>query len=217
MMPQTPLKTLLIHPYPVEREALSAWFGRESGIHLTATLRDLPDLPCPVLDAAHLVVVFDYDMEKLPSRITHLRKTCPGLRFAVFRPGGALSDIRDLVCAGVSAILDAASDTDEWYGAIRAIARGQIYFDQRIMQNLAALTAPHRDFGTTTETDHPLSLREMEILALVAREYSTSRIAAELFISIKTVETHRRNLFQKLHVKNVVGLTKVAMRLGVLG
>ncbi|MCF2487595.1 LuxR C-terminal-related transcriptional regulator [Dyadobacter sp. CY347] len=56
----------------------------------------------------------------------------------------------------------------------------------------------------------------MEILRLVASEYSTNSIADQLFISGKTVETHRRNLFQKLGVKNSVGLTKVAVRLGVV-
>jgi len=66
-----------------------------------------------------------------------------------------------------------------------------------------------------TKTDF-LSKREIEILRLVASEYSTSRIANELFISGKTVESHRRNLFQKLGVKNSVGLTKIAVRLGVV-
>ncbi|MCE6991046.1 LuxR C-terminal-related transcriptional regulator [Dyadobacter sp. CY323] len=61
-----------------------------------------------------------------------------------------------------------------------------------------------------------MSKRETEILKLVASEYSTNRIASELFISGKTVETHRRNLFQKLGVKNSVGLTKIAVRLGVV-
>jgi DNA-binding NarL/FixJ family response regulator len=216
-MQKPPLQTLLIHPHPVEREALSAWFRQQSVIELTGSLRELPNQHCPALDKTDLVIVFDHGTEKLPARVTHLRKTCPHLRFIVFRTERSVSDIRDLVAAGVSALLDITSDIDDWYNATRAIGRGQLFFDQQIMQNLAGLPVGPHNTPLSTETARILSIREKEILALVAREYSTSRIASELFISIKTVETHRRNLFQKLQVKNVVGLTKAAMRMGVLG
>ncbi|SEJ66172.1 DNA-binding response regulator, NarL/FixJ family, contains REC and HTH domains [Dyadobacter sp. SG02] len=216
-MQKTSLKTRLIHPYPIEREALSAWFRQQSMIELTGELRELPERYCPSFEKADLVIVFDHGIEKLPARITCLRKAHPDLRLIIFRAGRSVSDIRDLIYAGVNAILDITSDTDEWYSAIRAIEKGQVFFDQHIMQNLAGLPVIRHNSIQIAETERILSIREKEILALVAREYSTSRIASELFISIKTVETHRRNLFQKLQVKNVVGLTKAALRMGVLG
>ncbi|MGV9002672.1 response regulator [Flavobacterium sp.] len=56
-----------------------------------------------------------------------------------------------------------------------------------------------------------LTIREKEILTLIVREFITEEIASKLFISKKTVETHRSNLIQKLGVKNVAGLVRVAM------
>jgi DNA-binding CsgD family transcriptional regulator len=57
-----------------------------------------------------------------------------------------------------------------------------------------------------------LTDREIEILALIAKEYTSEKIANYLHISISTVETHRRNMFQKLEVTSVVGLVKEGLK-----
>jgi len=58
----------------------------------------------------------------------------------------------------------------------------------------------------------PLSKRELEVLRLIAEEYTNPEIAKELFISIRTVDTHRRNLLEKLQAKNTAGLVKYAIK-----
>lgn len=61
-----------------------------------------------------------------------------------------------------------------------------------------------------------LTNREKEILLLISKEYTTQQIAAEIFISNKTVESHRNNLMQKLGVKNSAGLVRVAFEKGFI-
>ncbi len=61
-----------------------------------------------------------------------------------------------------------------------------------------------------------LTDREKEVLRLIAKEYTTEKIADYLHISVSTVETHRRNMFQKLEVNSVVGLVKTAIKLGLV-
>lgn len=61
-----------------------------------------------------------------------------------------------------------------------------------------------------------LSKREIQIVELIANEYSNKEIAQELFISVGTVETHRRNIFQKLGAKNMAGLIHRAYQLRIL-
>ncbi|MGV3695537.1 response regulator transcription factor [Flavobacterium sp.] len=61
-----------------------------------------------------------------------------------------------------------------------------------------------------------LSKREKEIIQLIAQEYTTEEIAERLIISKHTVEAHRKNIFFKLQVKNIAGLIKIAIQLGVL-
>ncbi|MES1160436.1 MAG: LuxR C-terminal-related transcriptional regulator, partial [Bacteroidota bacterium] len=60
--------------------------------------------------------------------------------------------------------------------------------------------------------DDILSRRELEVLKLICREYSNAEIAEKLFLSVSTVETHRKNLIAKLGVNNTVGLVKFALR-----
>lgn len=61
-----------------------------------------------------------------------------------------------------------------------------------------------------------LTLREKQIIQLISEEYTTENIADKLDISIGTIETHRKNIFLKLHVKNIAGLIKKAINLGII-
>jgi DNA-binding NarL/FixJ family response regulator len=61
-----------------------------------------------------------------------------------------------------------------------------------------------------------LSPREKDIIQLIAQEYTTEQIAEKLFISKNTIDTHRKNIFYKLDVKNIAGLVKKAFYLGIL-
>jgi len=61
-----------------------------------------------------------------------------------------------------------------------------------------------------------LSIRETEIVELIAREYSNKEIARALYITVGTVETHRRNIFQKMGTKNMAGLIHRAYQCGIL-
>jgi two-component system nitrate/nitrite response regulator NarL len=63
--------------------------------------------------------------------------------------------------------------------------------------------------NTTSESKEiTLSLREIEVVELIAKEYTNAKIAEALFISERTVETHRKNIFRKTDTKSVIGLLK---------
>ncbi len=99
---------------------------------------------------------------------------------------------------------------DELVLAIKTIANGSSYFAKEISMKILALL---ENIGLPSASKEPsekssLTEREMEILELVAAEMTNKEIAALLFISPRTVETHRRNLIQKLKVKNTAGLMK---------
>ena len=68
----------------------------------------------------------------------------------------------------------------------------------------------------TTDVQHSLTRREKEVLQLIAREYTSQEIADKLFLSLRTVETHRMNLLLKLGTKNMVGLVKAAIQMGLV-
>jgi DNA-binding CsgD family transcriptional regulator len=61
-----------------------------------------------------------------------------------------------------------------------------------------------------------LSAREIEIINMIGKEYTSQQISNEIFLSIHTIESHRKRIFQKLNVKNVAGMIMEASRLGYL-
>lgn len=104
---------------------------------------------------------------------------------------------------------------DEVLTAIRSVSKGDSYFSKEVSAILIEqLQKPPSSRRRNTEI--PISPREVEVLKLIAQEFSNSEIAEKLFISIRTVDTHRRNLLEKLGVKNTAGLVKFAIQKGLL-
>lgn len=104
---------------------------------------------------------------------------------------------------------------DEMLNAISTVAKGDTYYSDHVSKVLIK----HITKGTRPKSKddlNPLTNREKEILTMIAKEYSNPEIAKELFISIRTVDTHRRNLLDKLQAKNTAGLVKHAIKLGLL-
>jgi DNA-binding CsgD family transcriptional regulator len=71
-------------------------------------------------------------------------------------------------------------------------------------------------FSNEQSLEESLSKREKEVLTLIAKEYTTQEIADELFLSKHTIESYRKNLISKLDVRNLAGLTKYAIKFGLL-
>jgi DNA-binding NarL/FixJ family response regulator len=104
---------------------------------------------------------------------------------------------------------------DEVLTAIRSVAKGDSYFSKEVSAIL--IEQLHMPRGHKKRlTDIPLTPRETEVLELIAREFSNQEIADRLFISIRTVDTHRRNMLEKLGVRNTAGLVRYAIKNGLL-
>lgn len=93
----------------------------------------------------------------------------------------------------------------ELLNAIQKIANGGIYFSEEVLNELAAFSQMRKE-----EEKVQLTVREKEIIQLMEKEYSNKQIADELFISERTVETHRKNIFRKTSTNSVLGLIKYA-------
>ena len=100
--------------------------------------------------------------------------------------------------------------------AIRAVAAGASYFSQQVSSMLVAHLQRKNAQPTRNKTEVLLTRREIEVLRMIASERSNQEIADQLYISIRTVDTHRRNLLQKLGLKNTAGLVKYAIKNGFL-
>ena len=101
---------------------------------------------------------------------------------------------------------------EELVGALRSVQNGGNYFSKDIHIGDRDEDFRHTITIEDKQIDEILSRRELEVLRLICKEYSNAEIAGKLFLSVSTVETHRKNLIAKLGVNNTVGLVKFALR-----
>ncbi len=118
--------------------------------------------------------------------------------------------VLNMINAGAKGYVLKDAPIDELVLAIRTISNGSSYFAKEISAKLfAMLKQADISFYPKDRTHkHYLTERELEVLGHIAEEMTNKEIAAKLFISPRTVETHRRNLINKLKVKNTAGLVK---------
>lgn len=156
----------------------------------------ITDMRMPIMDGMQLCL--------------EARKINPKAKLLMLTMIEDAKQIREAVKIGVNGYLLKMADADELLSAIRSILEGKRYFSDEVVVELAlerneALNSKLGAFAS-------LTIREVEILRLVGKEMSTNQIAEKLFISVPTVETHRRNLMQKIGAKSVVGLVLFAVK-----
>jgi DNA-binding NarL/FixJ family response regulator len=121
--------------------------------------------------------------------------------------------INQLLKNGVSGYILKNTGKQELLEAIHEITQGKTYFSEEVKSNFinSKVIAVKND-----NENIPLTKREKEVLQLIALEHTTNEMAEKLFISLNTVETHRKNILRKLKVRNSVGIVKKAIELGLL-
>lgn len=117
--------------------------------------------------------------------------------------------IVELIAAGASGYLLKNCSKQQLVEALLTIDKGKDYFSHEITETVISSLKMIKkgDIHPVVE----LSNREIEVLQLIAKEFTTKEIAVKLFISENTVETHRRNLISKLNVRNTAGLVRYAV------
>jgi len=122
--------------------------------------------------------------------------------------------IRAMVEFGASGYLLKDSGEDDLVNAIHAVADGRPYFSDE------ATAALLRQFISKKSVEPvkgmELTEREKDILKLITNEYTNVEISEKLFISVRTVDAHRRNMMEKIGAKNMAGLVKYALEKGIV-
>ncbi len=121
-----------------------------------------------------------------------------------------VAEIRKLFIKGIKSYLDKNSSYDEFIKCIQALLLNEIYICDHAKDKMMNFISNDEEQNKINIKD-PLTKREMEILKLICDGYSSKDISEKLFISINTVETHRKRILLKLNVKNSVGVVKYAL------
>jgi DNA-binding NarL/FixJ family response regulator len=137
-------------------------------------------------------------------------KQLPETRFLALSVSDAAEDVIALIRAGASGYVTKTISADDLADAIARVAEGDAVFSPRLA---GFVLDAFRDAPAAPSIDPEIDLltpREREVLRLLARGYAYKEIASELFISIKTVETHASNVLRKLQLSNRHQLTRWA-------
>ena len=161
------------------------------------------------------VLLLDIQMPEIDGMelCKQVRKTHPAIKIIALSSFMESHYIKQMLRNGATGYLLKNTDPGKLINAIETVNAGEQFLDDIIQHQLLheMITGQKR-----SGYDIPLTRRETEILKLIAEGHSNQEIAEGLFISLRTVETHRLNLTQKLAVKNTAGLVREAMKRGIV-
>lgn len=212
------IRVLLADDHAVMREGLRALIAGAAGI---SVIGDVADGRAAVQRVAELkpdVVVMDVSMPQVNGlKATEMMKTeCPEVRVVTLTRHADDAYLQQLLRAGASGYVLKQSRAAELLHAIRAVVAGGTYVDPTIADRLVSSLGRRPPLSSTATPGTKLSPREEEILRLVAWGYSNKEIAAQLDLSVKTVETHKANATQKLGLQNRIDVVRFALLQGWL-
>jgi two-component system, NarL family, nitrate/nitrite response regulator NarL len=154
------------------------------------------------------VLLTDVMMPDMPGNILakEVRKQFPAIKILALSMSGQGDVVNEMINdADISGYVLKNIGKNELVTAIEKIAGGGIYFSETILDELKKMS----NLKKKNEEVH-LTEREVEIIRLIEKENSNKQIAETLFISERTVETHRKNIFRKTATTSVIGLVKYA-------
>ncbi len=142
-----------------------------------------------------------------------LHQKFPELKIIALTNFEESSFVKQMIKNGAMSYLLKNTDKNQLLLAIKTVLSGNRFLPEEIHKILL-----DESFGAKQQSifSPKLTTREKEILELIIKEFTTEEIAKKIFLSTKTVESHRSNLFQKLGVKNSAGLVRVAYEKGLV-
>lgn len=135
-----------------------------------------------------------------------VREIHPDIRIMALSMNGEGNLVNQMINeSGISGYILKNISRQELLTALEKVAEGGVYFSDEVMQEML------RDADRKTDLEEAkLTQREMEIIRLIEKEYSNKMIAETLFLSERTIETHRKNILRKTNTSSVLGLIKYA-------
>jgi DNA-binding NarL/FixJ family response regulator len=170
------------------------------------------------------VVLMDITMAEMnglvaTAQITH---DFPQVRILMLSMHATKEYVTQALQAGASGYLLKDAAPTELELAIRSVMRGEKYLSPAVSTHVIADYLQRTTGAITSRADTeissttPLTLRQREILQLIAEGNTTKEIAAKLTLSVKTVETHRTQLMERLDIHDIAGLVRYAIRIGLV-
>ncbi|MFY4728601.1 response regulator [Nitrospira sp. BLG_2] len=210
------LRILLVEDHALVRAGMKALMQKIEGIEVAADMGDGLEAVKYVQTAAPDLVLMDIAMPGLNGLDATARivKESPTTRVILLSMHANEEYLRQALQVGASGYLLKGAELAELELALKTVARGERYLTPAVAKY--AIEAYREKSEGPGGPLAKLSMRQREILQLIAEGQTTKEIAHRLNLSVKTVETHRSQLMERLDIHDVPGLVRLAMRVGLI-
>ncbi len=211
------IRLLLVEDHAMVRAGLRALLERANDINIIGEASNGQEAIDMTVELKPDVLVMDIMMPRLngiqaAEQIRIMKLPVNILLLSMYSDEGL---VHQALQSGVKGYVLKTSVSEELLWGIRAVARGETYLST-VISSIVVESALHPHSLQSDDPLNVLSPREKEILQLIAEEHTSGEIGKLLFISEKTVEKHRANLMEKLHVRNLAGLVRLAIKFGLI-
>lgn len=214
------VRVVLVDDHPPVRDGLKGGLLRDRGIELAGEAEDGEELFRILATTEVEVVVLDISLPDYSGiELTRiLGERHPGVRALVLSMYNRIDYILEALANGARGYMTKESSPYRLAEAVRRVAEGEYYFDQAALEQLVhkAQEQPRSFIDIQDSGYEQLTAREQEVMRLLAQGIPVKRIGQSLYISYRTVENHRTNIYKKLKIKNDAELVHYATRIGVI-
>lgn len=206
------IKIVIADDHHILLDGLKSMLQKHKHIDVVAAYDNGQDLFDNLSKTNPHIALVDINMPGLNGKeVTQkIKEFYPSLQVITLSMYDDAGHIMEMIEAGVSGYLLKNVNDKELIEAIKVVNEGKLYFSSEVSERITTMAIQQQK--KLDEPEEPkLTARELEILKLIADEYSNAKIAETLFISERTVETHRKNMLRKTSNKTIVGLLKYAL------
>jgi RNA polymerase sigma factor (sigma-70 family) len=209
------IRVLLVDDHPAIRAGLRLLLRQAVGIEIVAEAADGRAALRAIAEHQPQVVLLDISMPGATGLevVAQVRRDWPEVRVLILSVHKEEELIVQALRAGAAGYLLKDAGPDELEKAIRRVAEGETYVAPNLSQHVVRYL--HRT-DRLADTLQQLTPRQREVLQLIAEGRSTKEIAADLGLSIKTIEAHRAQVMDRLGIHDVPGLVRFAIRAGLI-
>jgi DNA-binding NarL/FixJ family response regulator len=206
-------RILLVEDHKIVRDGLKFYFEDTDEYEIVAEAENGEEGLNILKDDVFDLVITDISMPKMDGIqfMKEVHEKYPNQKVIALTMMGESQHIKQMIAYGVNGYLLKNSGEEEIFKAIEVVFAGETFFSKEVTNAIINDLQGKRKPKQRLTVETPLSDREKEVLRLIAEEYSNKEIADKLFISVRTVDAHKRNMLEKTGAKNIAGLIMYAI------
>lgn len=217
-----PIRVLLVDDHALVRAGFRSLFENITGVEIVAEAKDGREALLMIQEKTPDIVLMDIAMPKLNGldATARVSRDFPDVRVIILSMHATEEFASQALQIGATGYLIKDSSLSELELAVRSVAKGETYLSpvvsKHVIKDYLRRTSGIDRLGDEAGPYQILTPRQREVLQLIAEGHTSHEMAQILHISVKTVETHRKHIAERLNIHDIAGLVRYAVRIGLV-